>query len=357
MKRSLLICVIVGLILLAMPAWALADDGTGDGHFVFGGNYVLRSGESLSGDLVVMGGSARLEQDSSVWGNVAIMGGSVDVAGQVSGDITILGGSVDLGSTAVVGGQVISIGGSVRRDPGAQVQGDVVEGERALPWNWPSTEVVHVRESGLRQVLGWIVGTILTVLGILALALLATLLLPAQTEQVMRVIQAEPVISAAAGLLTIIILPLLLILLLITCIGPLILGLAFAVAVLFGWIAVGLLLGRAILKSFKVEDPNTLVEVLIGVAILTLLSRVPCIGWLLSLMAASLGLGAVILTRFGTSSYPWPRMDEVAVTTTGNLPTPVEDITPVRGEMAGPEAKPAADETTPDQEAPQEPAE
>ena len=349
MKRTWLAYLLELLVVLAMPAVALADDGSADGHFVFGGNYVLRAGESLRGDLVILGGNARLEAGSTVNGNIVTMGGSVDVAGQVSGDVTILGGSVDLKATAVVSGQVMSIGGSVQRDPGAQVQGDVVEGDQVVPWSWHGPMMTRNTDNWMPDALGWILGSILAVLGIMALALLATLLLPTQTEQVVRVISDEPVLSLAAGLLTIIILPILLVILVITCIGPVLLGLAFAVAMLFGWIAVGLTLGRAILKAFKVQEVNALVAVLIGVVILTLLSRVPCIGWLLGLLAASLGLGAVILTRFGTSTYPWPRMDQVSATAAGGLPTAV-DYTPPSVARAVPEAQEAAEASLPDQD-------
>ena len=37
---------------------------------------------------------------------------------------------------------------------------------------------------------------------------------------------------------------------------------------------------------------------------LTVLTQIPCLGWVLALLVASLGLGAVILTRSGTVPYP-----------------------------------------------------
>ena len=47
-----------------------------------------------------------------------------------------------------------------------------------------------------------------------------------------------------------------------------------------------------------------MVAVLVGVLLISLLTTVPCLGWLLAGVVGSLGLGAVVLTRFGTMAYP-----------------------------------------------------
>lgn len=305
MKKQILILVLALVTLLAVPSVALAQEG--EGRFVFGGNYVLESGDVLRGDLVVMGGTARTERDSLIDGSIVIMGGSVSIAGGVAQDITVMGGSVELESTAIVNGQVISIGGAVDPAPGADVRGDIVESFEAMPFDWmPRMGMPY----GV-NVLGEVFGAILSILAIMALAVLVILLLPEQTDQVIDVLIAEPWLSAGTGFLTMIVSPLLMLILLLTCIGPLLWGIALGIAALFGWIAIGLFIGRKALEAINAADATTLVQVLVGVGIITLLSRVPCIGWLISLVGASFGLGAVILSRFGTSDYPWePRPTE-----------------------------------------------
>ena len=327
MYKRLAVVLLALLMVLAVPALALADDGA-DGRFVMGGSFTLRSGERLIGDLVVMGGTARLEADSLVTGNVVVMGGALSVAGQVAQDVTLIGGSAQLESTAVIMGQVISVGGSLTRQPGAQVRGEIVEGLRDVPlpfvWRAPMARATRPLDWSIR-LFSNVMGAILSTLAIMALALLAVLLLPDQTEQVTKVLVAEPVLSLGTGLLTMLVMPILLILLVITCIGPLLLGLAFGIAVFFGWIAAGLYLGRRLLEAAKAQEPTALVEVLVGVAVITLLSRVPCVGWLFGLGVAAIGLGAVLLSRFGTSTYPWPSMEDVDASASGGLPRSSED--------------------------------
>ena len=182
--------------------------------------------------------------------------------------------------------------------------------------------------------MGDVVGAIVSTLTIMALALLAILLLPEQTEQIASTVVSEPVLSLGAGLLTMIVMPILLILLIITCIGPLVLGLAFGIAILFGWIAAGLLLGRKLLEAINAKETTALVEVLVGVAVITLLSRVPCVGWLFGLAAASVGLGAVILTRFGTTSYPWPTVEDVDASAAGGVPLTLDAEELTEGDTA-----------------------
>ena len=310
MKR-ISIVLLACLLFLILAGAVYADDGR-QGKFVMGGSYTLRAGENLYGDLVIMGGSAILEKGSTVHGDVVIMGGSANIAGAVTKGVAMFGGSVDLKSTAEIAGDIITVGGSLSRAEGARVGGDTVEGFR---WNWqPNREGTQVTpEISLPanfwsplQLFRQMLQAILTVLGLMALGVLVALLLPNQMTQVTQVIGSAPVASLGVGLLSMIVIPILAVLLIITCIGPFILVVAALVAGLFGWLAVGLFVGNKILHSLHTKDTSALVAVVLGIAIITLVSEIPCIGWLFGLLVASLGLGAVILTRFGTTSYPWP---------------------------------------------------
>ncbi|MDY7042390.1 MAG: hypothetical protein SVX38_16160, partial [Chloroflexota bacterium] len=112
------------------------------------------------------------------------------------------------------------------------------------------------------------------------------------------------------------------------CFSPfgLLLLLALTIAILFGWVAVGLLVGQRILEALNVQQPvSELAAVLIGLLLVTLLIHVPyCLGFLFFVAVASIGLGAVILTRFGTQEYPASGV----TSTTGEIwPTEEEDET------------------------------
>ena len=112
------------------------------------------------------------------------------------------------------------------------------------------------------------------------------------------------------------------ILLFITCclipVGLLV-ALALILATLYGWIVVGYLLGVRILRAIQKEGglPSMTTAALVGIFVVTLiqqglmaLSNIPCLGFFFWLMGAALwlfiastGLGAVVLTRFGTRPY------------------------------------------------------
>lgn len=100
---------------------------------VSGGNYTLRNGQTLSGDLAVIGGNSTLDQGSRVTGSVWVTGGNINANGQIDGDVSVTGGNIDLGPGAVVKGAVSKIGGNVDIAPGAMVQSAETSTVRNLP--------------------------------------------------------------------------------------------------------------------------------------------------------------------------------------------------------------------------------
>jgi len=74
-------------------------------------------------------------------------------------------------------------------------------------------------------------------------------------------------------------------------------------AMAVGWVAVALKAGEKLLLSFKVESPTPILSVIVGGVLLMLLGKVPCVGWMVTLVVVMLGTGAVALTRFGTREY------------------------------------------------------
>jgi hypothetical protein len=148
---------------------------------------------------------------------------------------------------------------------------------------------------------------IITTLALMALGLLVVLFLPKQTEMVAQAVLAAPLPSLGVGFLTMVVAAGLTALLAITiCLSPIALftALITIAAAFFGWIAVGLLVGQKLLKGLKAQEPAPLVSVVIGVLLISLISALPCLGFLVFLGVVSLGLGGVVLTRFGTMSYP-----------------------------------------------------
>jgi len=118
-----------------------------------------------------------------------------------------------------------------------------------------------------------------------------------------------PGLSFVFGLMTIVLaLGIALLLAITICFIPLALLLmaALVLAITFGWIALGWLLGDRLLRTLSPGEPHLLLSGVIGVALITLVAQLPCLGIVLAVLASNLGLGAVILTRMGTQPYPTP---------------------------------------------------
>jgi hypothetical protein len=138
-------------------------------------------------------------------------------------------------------------------------------------------------------------------------ALLVLLFWPDQTHRVGQAIQAAPAAAGLMGLLTAVAGAVLFsVLLLAACLG-LFGWLALVAAALFGWIALGTLVGVRLAPVLKLNDLHPAAMGALGTFSLTLvveaLRLVPCLGPLLAAALACVGLGAVILTRFGTQPY------------------------------------------------------
>jgi len=343
MKRRLWIVTLVLVALLLPAGTAFADGGDDGGRVIFGGNFVLEEGDELAGGLVVFGGNATLEVDSVVDGDVLIMGGNLTVAGEIDGDVAVFGGNVELEDTAVVDGDLLSLGGNVTRAEGAMIEGETLEtlefplrGFRLPePWRWkfivpPEPELPEMPElpqlpprpgwptvsrgvywmQRLPDLLGYLFLRGLRVLGtalvLVLLSLLVLALWPRQTDLVASTVLQNPAASLGMGLLTLLVVLGLIALFAITiCLSPLalLLALATAVAWLFGWIALGWLVGRRLLAALKAKDVAPVWEAGLGVFLITLLGAMPCIGWLVWLVGGAFGLGAVVLTRFGSQRY------------------------------------------------------
>ncbi len=296
---------------LTMPVWA--DNGSGE-VILFGENLVIRADETVNGDVVIFGGNLELQNGGRVRGDVACIGGTAGVDGRIEGSLVVIGGTVDLRSNAVVSQDLFTLGSRVSRAEGATIRGQRIEGLqwdmpelRGLPQRWWTGEPWRWRGDVTIDWFGSLVRLVLRTLALMALGVVLVLVLPKQTAQVAQTATQLPVPSAGVGLLTFVVLLVAVPLLVIICIGiPLVvvLAIAFVAAQLLGRTAIGLWAGERLLGALKVRESQPVLEVAVGVALIELLTAVPCIGWLLGVVISLAGLGAVVLTRFGTVPYP-----------------------------------------------------
>jgi hypothetical protein len=361
MRKALLVSILVLFILGAVGSTVLAQDG-GD-KFVLGENFVLHSGEVLGGNLAVLGGTATLEEGSTVKGDVAVAGGQLIIAGTVEGSAAVLGGTADLAETALIKGDFASFGGAANVASGATIEGESFGGLRSAGPSVQIPELPRLPEvpkpwvtprpfAGLGQIVSWQFATLGWALMMLVLGVIALVVAPKPMSRIANAAATQPALSFGAGLLTIIVGILAGILLLIACCLGVFVWLALLIAIAVGWIAVGLWVGQRLLAALKVRSTSVLVEVALGVVLITILGRLPCcLGALFTAIVGAIGLGAVVLTRFGrqpvaaggsTSSAPPPQsLEELDAEVLAPLALPMVEPEPVVAEPEPPAASAA----------------
>ncbi len=317
-----------GLLLPATPALADGDPPEGDGVVIWNEDYTLEEGEQLDGDLVVFNGDATLEPGSRVGGSVIVWNGSAEVEGAIENDLVVSNGDIYLGDNAEVEGDVVcSWNCDLNQEEEARVDGGIIEGTplRGLRFeHWrdfsrtlipvPSPLTSWASEPG--RVLGWtlrVMRSLVAILVVAAVAGVVALIWPQQTVQVGQAVVEAPWPSFGIGLLTVFAATVLIIALTITiCLSPVaaLAALALGTAGLFGWIGVGAVVGERLLQALNARETaplwaaglGTLLITLIGMGLSVALCLAP-FGWLMIFVLGCLGLGAVVLTRFGTTAY------------------------------------------------------
>jgi len=272
-------------------------------------------------EVVQFGSDVSVDSDEKVSGNVVVFGGSADIRGRVTGDVVAVGGTIHLRPGARVDGDVVAVAGAIDRSDGAVVSGDTVTvgpGLHLPRANFTPRSIfdLHWGISGLSA----------TLLGLLAwgfIGLLGVLLMKDRLGVMADALPAHPARAALYGLIGFALVPAALltatvasilasVLLAITIIGiPLIpavfaalLALIFAggLLVVAGVIAVWFTLGRATLGLFNRQDVHPIWAVLIGLALIGIVSHLPMIGPLIVVTVIILGFGLAIMTGIGANS-------------------------------------------------------
>jgi cytoskeletal protein CcmA (bactofilin family) len=381
MKKLLSVTILAVLMLsLATPVFAQGGHDR-PGQVTFGSDVRLEAGDVVNGDTILFGGDLRMADGSRIEGGVVVFGGYGKIDGEVDGDVAFIGGNVNLGPTARINGDVASVGGQIERAEGAYVRGQIIEtthfnfGRVPIPQIGPIVPRTEFGQGAgsdplnrlFHIMLGFVRGVMVTLV-ISAIGLLVVLFLPDQTRVVGQAVRQATPTSFGLGLLTMIVGITVIVLLAITiCLSPvsLLVALALVLATLYGWIVIGYLLGQRMLQAIQKngDQPTPVASALVGIFTVTLvqqwlmvLGQIPCLGfffWLLGaglwLLVAATGLGAVVLSRFGTQRYTGgaaPRTPPPALPPT----PPPPPAPPEPPSAATPEAEDKSEDVAPESE-------
>jgi hypothetical protein len=268
---------------------------------------VLVSVDDGGTGLVRMWSDIRVEPDETVNGDVVAIFGSVEVAGHVTGEVVAVFGSVHLLDGSVVDGDVVSVGGGLDQEDGATANGQTVSvGLLPVAWGFPALPVLLFVIGAVwltSMFVGWLFAT----------------LFPGRFVRAAATASRRTGLSLLIGLLSGPAMLLSVVLLFVTVIGipiGLILPLAYLVTKVAGYAIASYLLGCKLLRR-RVGEGELVGPLASGIAFVTSffvlaavfvtttgLSRAGALffgllGVLVAFGLTVIGIGAVLLSRFG----------------------------------------------------------
>ncbi len=95
---------------------------------VFSGDVAVEEGGRIQGNLLVISGDVEIAEGATVDGDVTAASGNIEIAGSVGGSVASTSGNIRLDSSAQIEGDVSVVSGRLIRDDGATIGGNVAEG-------------------------------------------------------------------------------------------------------------------------------------------------------------------------------------------------------------------------------------
>ncbi len=318
-------------------------DGTISGDLITASQSLIVNGR-VEGDIIAI--AQNIDIKGEVGGNIRVVGNNVDISSVVTRNLNVFGSNIMISENARVGWDAI-LGGSTVITKGningfldiyaqnASLDSKIGKNARINIYNEsqnPSLSVsknttingdldytANVSASIDNQAVisgqtnfhksenkknsntwpNWVWGRLFAFLSTILIGLVLVFILPKNSTAIINKIRSHPGKSVLIGAIITLATPLLLLLLMVTIIGlplALILFLTVLAGVLLSTAVSSLLLGSLIVQNVLKKNLTSLFwPLVLGVAIITLLSSLPYLGWLISLAAIWFGLGGIIL--------------------------------------------------------------
>ena len=273
----------VGGNLRAAGGYVTVSGTIADNASIFGGTIILPKTAEIKRDLQAGGGS--ISFDGKVGRHLRVIGGQVRINGRVGGNLEADVGRLTLGPAAVIGGDLIYT--SPRKasvSPGAVIKGKTVH-------RVPAPKPEKRAPPALKPIF-WLAGFLaLFIVGVVIIALA-----PRGATTAADRLTGAPWISLLTGFILLVVVPAVVVLIMMTLIGiplALILLAAYLLALYLSRMFAALAIGRWLFARFGKPRMSLYVDLLVGLLILWLLMAIPFVGWVVSLLAVLIGIGAV----------------------------------------------------------------
>ncbi len=290
----------------------LRIEGTVNGDVRFAGQTLIIAG-TVERNVAFLGQELIIEKNGRINGEIMSAGQSVNIMGVVSRDIS--GVMQDLYVTGTVNGKVDVESQKVTLADDALIKGNfsyrspqkaeildnaTVSGRTNYKQIELQTQNKQASEFAKFFTLVWLVGQIMSLVSFTLFAILLAFFLPKLIQELVEGIKHDKISLFGWGLVVLFLTPILVIFLLFTLIGipiAVLLGLIWIIALMLSKMLAGIYLGHEILsynkkKTYKVSLP---LASFVGVPVLWVITWIPIIGWLISFVAMTLGLGVLFV--------------------------------------------------------------
>ncbi|MDO9545751.1 MAG: polymer-forming cytoskeletal protein [Pelolinea sp.] len=281
-------------------------DETFPSQFLLGDVYVLKDRERIDGNIAGVGTKLIIEEGATVTGSISLIGGQMEILGKVYGDVNVFAGTTYIHDTSMIGGDINQIKHNLEIDPGAHVAGEINTFTLPNEGNIVDTKEVTNTFDWIRPS-AWIIFEFVRNLSLIFINLLIVFLFKIPTLRVNRTLKHNMAVSWGVGLLVFFALPFVSLVLLISiCLSPIgiILILTFLLANVWAWTGISLIIGNVITKWLKLDWAEE-AKVVVGAVFLGLISTslafIPLIGLALNVTVSAVGIGGIVLSKFGTS--------------------------------------------------------
>jgi len=250
------------------------------------------------------GNSIILQPQASVGRDAYLAGNSVEVLGRVERNLLVNATETRLSSE--VGGSVRSRTGVLKVLPGAVIRGDLVVRSPTPPEISQGAQVLgrvqYDQERGGRgwSLMNWLWQWLFMFLVLLILGSATIALSAWWTRRIADKITRQPGYALLAGLVGLILIPLICALLAITVIGiplAIVLFALYCVALLLSGVFVSYLVGGWLLGRLKRPETSPYVRLAAGALVVAFFASLPWVGWIVQFLVLIIGLGALILER------------------------------------------------------------
>jgi hypothetical protein len=270
-------------------------------------------GGSIRRDIFQIGEDVEVGLFDKVRGDVVVIGGKITVRGSVTGSVISIFDDIYVTSTGRVDGDAVTVGGTIRQDAGGTIRGNYIDTHGL----WPSDWVL----GGFHRGTFFFISIVLFVL-LLTVSLVTGLIAPKNVDRVELQVRKKFGIAFLVGLATEVLLPVVIFLLAITIIGIpvafILVPLIMAGLFLLGFTGVAKAVGYgADQRGLRIGD-SPLALIAVGVILLEAINLIGhaigfasdmftpvalatrFVGILILFIAWTTGLGAALMTRFGT---------------------------------------------------------